>query len=1026
MNKFARIFAKSANIWRGIAAVFLALLVMVALMSQYAYANRDMINNALGLASSKAVQTGEAEVAYHYKSDYMAEVGKPTLDEFNALKEDSKQQAIKEMEEGAILLKNDNNTLPLNKGAKISLFGHGNESPLYKSGSGGPEFKGINVKTALDAKFDVNDDLYNAYEDARKNKKFGSGSRNYNQIGGTNWTIYEPEKAFYDQERIRDTYEEFGDAAIVFITRSAGEHRDCPTGRKGLDMDGINTDKDYLELYPNEIDMLKEVQNGGFDKTILVLNTSNIFQVDWLDEYGIDACLYTAGYGDYGTIGLANILCGDANPSGRLVDTWAYDFMSAPAMTNFGNFTYTNAGEKLQKGVNGITDPMDKVSKYVVYAEGIYIGYKYYETRYEDVILGRGGADSSVGSTTGDSWNYAEEVQFPFGYGMSYTTFTQELTGSYDASAVGEEFTLQVTVTNTGDRAGKLAVPVYVQAPYVTYGVEKSAVQLVGFGKTDMIEPNGSDTVEIKVDKYLLASYDDKTGDGGYMLDAGDYYFAVGDSVHDALNYILAEKKATGMVNHDGSAFNAGQGKKVYKWNQPTIDRETYRYSRWSDDGKVEVKNRLQDIDINYWIKDTVTYLTRSNWEGTYPTKAPSIAVTDEMARVISGNFYEDVVPEDAPDFDSFKQGEPSTIPFVSMYGIKYNDPIWEEFLNQLSIDEMISLVVENWGSPVVKSVNKPSNYNDDGPDGVNGGFKLFDSEGKRIPGIEGECTMFVNETILASTYNPELIRNRGLLMGEESMFANCPQLWSPGANLHRTPYSGRNFEYYSECANMSYLCAGIEVGAMREKGVVTAIKHCCGNDQETNRQGVSTFSTEQAFRMNSMRGFEGAFTVGRSNSTMTAFNRVGLVAYPHHKVMQEDIMRGEWGFKGVIISDMITDSMHASEGLVSGNDMWCLAGLAGRDKQIIEELNELMDAKDGYALQNLRRTSKNFFYAYCNSNLTNGLSVDTKIVMIKNWWETMLDTMNMVLLVLTIVTCVLFVGSIATRIVISRKEKEA
>ncbi len=1023
MNKVTRLFAKSANIWRGLVTTFLVLTLIAFFLTQFAFANKKAINSFLGLSSSKSVETGDAVVANHFKSDFAADVKNPTAEEFAALKEASKQQAIKEMEEGAVLLKNDNNALPLAKGAKVSLFGHGSEQPMYKPFSGSPAtWPSVDVKTAMtDAEFEINQTLYNAYASARSSGSYGGGTRSDDYAAGS-WLLYEVSKDFYAQAGLRDTYANYNDAAIVFITRTGGEDRDCPTGRSEYDAPGFTVEDSslsYLELQQNEKDMLNEVK-ANFEKIIVVLNTANPMELGWLDEYDVDACLWVGGYGHYGTIGMANILCGDVNPSGRLVDTYAYDSLSAPAMTNFGNFSYTNAGSMLT-AQNGVTDGGNNTQHYVVYAEGIYIGYKYYETRYEDVILGRGDASSDIGSSTGDYWNYAEEVQFPFGYGLSYTDFSLELvSGSYNENNVGSEFTFEVKVTNTGNTAGRRSVQLYFQAPYEDYGVEKSAIQLVGFGKTGELAPKGqqgdSETITITVDKYLLASYDYEVAEG-YILDAGDYYFAVGDSVHDALNYVLKEKEATGMKNIDGGDFKADSLKKVWKWNQAELDTETYRYSRYGE--KVEVTNRLHEVDLNYWIEDGVTYLSRSDWSGTYPTEPTQITLTAEMAREIGGNYYEELIPEDAPSVSDFTQGAENGIPFVSMYGVDYDDDIWEDFLDQLSIEEMLSVTVEYFQSSEVISVNKPFNYNNDGPDGIRGGFNIFDENGEKLPEISGECTMFVNEVVLASTYNYDLIRNRGNMMGEESMFATCPQMWSPGANLHRTPYNGRHFEYYSEDSNLAYLCTGVEVKAMRAKGVVTAIKHFVGNNQETNRRGLSTFSNEQAFRMNDMRAFEGAFTVGGANSTMTSYNRVGMRTLSQNDVMQEEILRGEWGFKGVIISDAVAGYMHPRESLIAGNDMWCMCG-----EGHIDSVRQAIANGDGFMLQNLRRANKNYYYAYCNSNLTNGLSATTKIISIKNWWEYTLDTINLVLLILTVITGVLFIGSTVTRTILARKEK--
>ena len=955
MNKFAGGFAKSANVWRGLVAIFLVLTLIICFLAQLAYANKLAINAYLGLQSSVPVKTGNAEVAAHFKSDYLKDVKNPTEEEFAALREASKQQAINEMKEGAILLKNDMvgdaPALPLAKGAKVSLFGHGSEDPLYKPYSGGPTYEGnpqVNVKDGLaQAGFQINETLYNAYATARANWSYGGGTRQEG-LDQKSWELFEVDKEFYDQPGIRDSFGQYGDAAIVFITRTAGEERDCPTARGNLDASGYKVEDpnvSYLELNKEEKDMLSMIreykQNGTFKKIVVVFNSANIVEAGWLDEYDVDACLYTAGYGHYGTIALGSILCGETNPSGRLVDTWAYDFTSAPAMANFGNFSFSNASQMLT-AENGVTDYFERVSHYVVYAEGIYVGYKYYETRYEDVVLGNGDADSDIGSTSGDIWKYSSEVQFPFGYGLSYTDFSLEIVEeecSYDPEDVGKEFKIAVKVTNTGSVAGKRSVQLYVQAPYEEWGVEKSAVQIVGVGKTDVLAPAGqegdSQTITITVDKYLAASYDyqglNEDGVTGYILDAGDYRFAVGDSAHDALNYILADKGASGMTNHDGSAFAADAGSHVWKWNLAELDTETYKYSRWSEgDEPVEVTNRLQDADLNYWVDDGVTYLTRADWSGTYPEEGVEIELTPEMAREIGGNYYEDLIPEDAPAVSDFTQGAQNGIPFVSMYGVDYDDDEkWDMFLDQLTVEDMLSVIWEHWATGEVKSVNKPYHRNDDGPDGIHWWFSATDSNGEPIDFINGngknECTMFPNEVILASTYNLELVRNRGLMLGEESMFANCPQLWSPGADLHRTPYGGRNFEYYSEDGNMSYLCISVEVAAMRSKGVVTAPKHFVGNNQETNRKGLCTFTNEQAFRQNDMRGFEGAFTLGGSNSTMTSYNRVGLRTFSQHSVMQQDILRGEWGFKGVIISDAYQTYMHTRESLVAGNDMWCV-----------------------------------------------------------------------------------------------------
>ena len=1017
-QKVAKIFKRITILSRGFTAVLLALLTLICFGSQLAFANKDRINAFLGLTSSKMIDTGESGETDYFKSDYAVDVNNPTTAELAALKEATKQHSIQEMEEGAVLLKNNNDALPLKKGANVSLFGHASVDPLYKPYSGSPSSSGaVDILTAMQqAGFNVNTALYNYYKNAMDSRTYGSGRRSDTYLS-MDTKLYEPDKSFYRSE-VRATYNGYKDAAIVFLARVGGEDSDLPTGRGSLDAPGFSVDEptvSYLALQPKERDMLEEVKSAGFEKIIVVLNIPNPMELAWLDEYDVDAALWVAGAGHYGFIGMANILNGDANPSGRVVDTYAANSLSAPAVVNYGNFQYSNAS--LLNSSNGISDPYDKVSNYIVYAEGIYTGYRYYETRYEDTILGSGGANSTVGSSKKDNaWNYADEVVYPFGYGLSYTTFTQELvSGTYDAKT--KTFNIDVKVTNTGDVAGKNSVLLYVQTPYINGGVEKSAIQLVGFAKTKTLNAGETQTVSISVDKYLLASYDEHVAKG-YILDAGKYYFAVGNDVHDALNYVLKEKGRTGMVDHTGTAFSPASENKIWVWELAKLDDTTYKYSQYNEG--VQVTNRFDEFDLNYWIKGGVTYLSRSDWKNTYPTKPTTITLTQEMIKEISGYYYEK--PADAPAVSDFTQGAKNGLTFVNMKDVPYeDDETWNKFLDQLTVDDMLAVMIDSAGSPEIESVSKPYNYNNDGPDGINGGYKKFNPDGSKQSGISGNCTMYPNEIILAATFNYELMAEKGRLLGEESMFATCPQIWSPGANYHRTPFCGRNFEYFSEDPIHSYLCLSVEVKAMREKGVISAIKHFVGNNQEINRMGLATFTNEQTFRQNDMKAFEGGFTIGGSLGTMTAFNRVGLRTFTQNKIMNTDILRGEWGFKGVVISDAWLPPMHPIESLIAGTDMCCFAWNLSKIQPISQAIK---NDGDGYLLMKLREANKHYYYAYCNSNLVNGLSSTMKVVSITNWWETLLTTSQTCLIVLTSLSAALFVGSSIYRVVVERKKE--
>lgn len=995
MKKFIDFLVRKQNLWRGLAAIFLAMLFLICLLTGVALENRQRINSFLNLPSSKLVDTGEQQPSDYFKSDYAADITHPKKEELDALRTATYNQAVSEMEEGAVLLKNKEESgkaaLPLAKGAKVSLFGHASVNPLYKPRSGAPSLdsRKMDIKQSLEkVGFSVNSALYEKFQSATS--KYGKRSDGHNE---QKKQLCEPPKEFYDAS-VRATYEGYKDAAIVVLARGGGENRDDPMGLDHddsalkVDVKGLS----YLALQPNERDMLNEVKSAGFEKIIVVLNAPNPMELEWLEEFDIDACLWVAGAGSVGFVGMANILCGDANPSGRLIDTYAANSLSSPAVTNFGNFAYTNASEKLTKE-NGVTESTSLTSKYVVYAEGIYTGYKYYETRYEDVIMSQGNAESKVGSSDGGAWNYAKEIVYPFGYGMSYTTFSQELvSGKYDAGK--KEFEFEVKVTNTGNVPGKSSVLLYAQTPYGKYErdnkVEKSAIQLVGFNKTEELAPKGqagsSQTVTITVDKYLLASYD-YTNAKGYILSQGDYYFAVGDDVHEALNNVLYSKGRRNLYDQNGDRYSSPSYNTVWKWSQAELDTNTYKYSQYNEG--VRVTNQFADMDLNYWIDGGVTYLTRNDWEGTYPVTPTVITLTDDMVYQIAGHFYKKA--EDAPHADDFTQGAKNNLSFINMRGVPYtDDETWNKFLDQLTLDDMLAITIDSFASPEIQNVNKPSNFNNDGPDGIRGKYKKYDEEGKAIEGIDGECMTYPNEVILAAAFNPRLLAERGRLLGEESMFASCPQLWSPGANLHRTPFGGRNFEYYSEDSMLNYLCLSIEVKAMQAKGVVASIKHFTGNNQETNRVGLATFSNEQAFRENDLRGFEGGFTKGGASGTMTAYNRIGLRAATLHTEMQENVLRGEWGFKGVIISDAIREPMHPVESLIGGNDMFCMSYNVDKVKSIRDEIEK----GDGYLLNELREANKHYYYAYCNSNLANGLTSTMRVQTLTHWWEKLLYAM--------------------------------
>lgn len=986
------------RLWTGLASACSFLLVTSILGMNCMMSYQGTVNNALGILTSR-VENPEgvsAEDTTYFESEY----GELNAENLQKLISDTYKESVLEQEEGSVLLKNDNGALPLAEDERsITLFGHATAQPLYKANSAGSSgYEGeynIDLYTALkDAGFEINDTLYNAY--AESDTKRSSGVASFGREA-TEWALGEEDISFYTDE-IRQSWEDsYNDVAIVMLSREGGEGAELYME----DEYGIS----QLALHQQEKDMLQMIKDSGvFEKTIVLINSGNAMELGWLDEYDVDACLWIGLPGQRGFEGVANLLTGDANPSGKLTDTYAVNSLSAPSVVNGGyhNQNWTNLDYVLEK----MDDPDNEVSWYSVQAEGIYIGYKYYETRYEDLVLGQGNADTTKGSSTGEAWNYTDEVSYPFGYGLSYTSFDQTL----DSVEInGDDITVTVTVTNTGETAGKSVVQIYAQTPYGEYEkenlVEKSAIQLLNFGKTQILEPGQSETLTITCDKYLLASYD-YTNAKGYIMSEGDYYLSIGDNVHDALNNILAAKGASGMVDVNGDTAS-GNADKVYEWSE-TFDDTTYRTSQYSD---VEVTNQFDDCDINYWIEDAVTYLSRNDWDATYPTEPVQIEATDEMLEVLAGKYYEK--PEDAPSVDDFVLGEKQDIPLASLIGKEFNDEAWETYLNQFTLDELASLTADSFGTAEIPSVGKPAVIAGDGPDGVGGATTKFNEE-KYDDGRDDCC--YPCESILASTFNKELLQRRGELMAEEAMYLGVAQVWMPGVNLHRTPFGGRNFEYYSEDAVMTYLCVIPEVQAMEAKGVTAGAKHVAGNDQENNRQGISVFFNEQAYREGALRGCESTVTEGGGMAVMHAFNRLGMTWCSASEALCTQVLRNEWGFLGQQETDALDASAaddgyrsHFQSSIAAGTNTYCL-DFAGVSSRAIADVIESTD--DGYLLGKLRDSAHYYLYMLANSAIMNGYSVDSKVVSVTPWWQPTMYVVIGVFAVLDIIMIVLLVRS--------------
>jgi len=977
---------RKTNLWRGLTAVFGVLLSVSILMSALMLKWEGNINLALGTIPPTSAVTDDTN---YYASDYGV-----TPEGYEKMIADSDVHDTATMAEGAVLVRNENHALPLAANERrVTLFGRSVADPVYRGNSGGPQFEAsrqISLKAALEgAGFTINQTLYDAYANSSVERikvpvENGDGLKS---------SIGEVPASFYTSDLQASYANDYHDAAIVMFSRDGGEGRDLFAS----DADGVS----QLALHEQEASLLKMIKDSGkFEKTIVLINSAYAMELGWVEEaqYGVDACLWIGGTGLKGFLGVGDLLVGKSDPSGHFVDTYATDSLSSAAVQNAFDHSFTNGGN------------------YIVEAEGIYVGYKYYETRYQDQVLGINNANGAKGAFVNKSaWNYADEMAYPFGYGLSYANFTQEVE-SIAWNREAHTVTATVKVTNDGYPEGsaytgksKSVVQLYVQLPWEAGQAEKSAIQLIGYGKTRLLGAGENETVEIVVDDYLFATYDmnaangaDPTKKGCYVFDSGDYIFAIGNDSHDALNNVLAAREQTGMTDQFGNAV-AGDAQKAVTETLAETDNKTYAKSQYT--GNV-VSNLFEDTDLNYFFdNDVVTYLTRADWN-TFPQTYDGLTATDAMKAQMNDESYQK--PADAPAYESFTQGADVTLKLVEMREIPYDDARWDTFINQLTIDNMTSMIGENFGQGAITSIGKVVNKNSDGPAGPQSGYN------GHAP------TVRVNEVVAASTWNREILAERGSFIAEDCLFGNTTQLWSPGCNIHRTPFSGRNFEYYSEDSIMSYLCSVAQTEAMQEKGCNAAPKHFAGNDQETNRGGLCIYGMEQAFRQGPFKGFEGAFTVGGALGTMMSCSRIGNHEVYAYKNLLTDMLREEWGFKGITITDSVanwTAKNPTFVSLVAGTDTFNARVACGSEVKMY-----LVQNRDGYMLQQLRTAAKHFFYAMSRSNIVNGLSAETEVEDFVPWWKPAMTGIQVGIGVITAGCLAMYVVSVVK----NRKEAEA
>jgi beta-glucosidase len=946
--------------------------------------NRGVINNKLGVSTTLYIAGDTTDVDTNYfpskysKLEDVMTAGRQVCEEAE--------------EEGAVLLKNENNALPLTSGnRKVSLVGITSVDPVY-GGTGSGAVKTDDAETVKDAMesagFTVNADLWNWYTSnkatyARATKRIGAGYFAPNEMltNDAPWDVV--------NGAVGTSFANYGDAAVVMLGRVGGEGGDMPTSKANtVSKTSCNAAGDYLALSDVEKTLFKGLADlkkaGTIKKIVVLINSANAMEVPFLDDatYSVDAAMWIGSTGHKGLSGAAKLMAGDngITPSGKLSDTYYTDNAYNPIMANFGDYNFEDFDKYFQANQKG------SYGKSLVYQEGIYLGYRYTETRYEDKVLG---------NTKAGDFDYSKVVDYPFGYGLSYTDF-----GFTDMKVTsdGDNYKVSVKVTNNGKTySGKEVVQIYAQKPYTDYdkanGIEKSAVDLVGFAKTEVLAPGASSTVSVDVDGRDFASYDANKAKT-YILDAGTYYLTAAENAHDAVNNILAAKgkKVTDGMTEEGNSS--------LTWSTKLAFSDT-KYS-YSEETNKKITNLFDHADINKYDgtgNNKVNYMSRNDWTGTYPADdGVKLYMTqklhDDMVNVLT-------IPSDDIKYPTY--GQDNKMQLIDLKqddknnDIPYDAKEWDTLLDQLSWDDTVKLVANGMRSTIgIDSVGKIATRDHNGPTGctepygagTNGlAYKTgADTEQKKYP------TCYPCNGIIASTFNTELSAKVGDAIGEDALWAGYSGLYGPCSNIHRSPYEGRCFEYYSEDAELSGLILGAETEKIQSHGCYVYNKHFAMNDQETNRSGVSTWANEQTIRENYLKAFELTIKKGNAKNVMTAFNRLGAIPCFSNYNLLTSYLHEECGMEGFAVTDYFAaDYTNLEAVLMAGGD---LPDGNLKDEQI-KAFSDSYATGHGQLANNMREAAHRILYTVVHSNAMNGIAPGGKIVTITPAWQTTLKVVD-------------------------------
>ena len=976
-----------------------ALLTIAYVGNLVAAENAGQINAFLGTSTSKTVKIDEnleEDYPRYFESKFtsIADLKAAGL---------AKVQEVEA--EGIVLLKNEGNTLPLAAGSEVSLFGITTIDPVYGGtgsgavdAAGAPNYVDVFGKSGLTVK---NTDLLDYYAEQKADENLG---RNNYAIGEGAWKKVKKNLG-NDNEQVEGT-----DAFFV-IGRVGGEGSDMTRGA-GKE-DAANDGEDYLTLNEDEMGMLEGLaglkEDGVIRSITVIINSANPISTGFLfdEELAIDAAMWVGSVGQTGLYAVGDVVSGAVNPSGSLPDTWWMDNMANPVMNNFAAYTYDDFKTYFPGGDTAFT-------KYVVYQEGIYLGYKYTETRYEDVVMG---------TPKAGKFDWSKTVSFPFGFGLSYSTFRlsdMEVTKSGEGQQT--IYTVTVNVKNTGSAAGKKTVQIYAQKPYTDYDkanqIEKASVELVGYGKTQILQPGESETVTVTIPEYYLTSFD-TYGTGVYILEDGTYFLTAAENSHAAVNNILCAK---GYTPDDGMTAE-GSDSLVYSFEQ-TFDKDTYAAAYGTG---AEVTPLFADADMNRYEGaegQTITYYSRSDWEGTVTPGTVKLTMT---ARIAADVVLDDSDLPDGTGIEFPTMGENADLQLINMMDFEYNDPMWDTFMDQLTFDQMAAITCTGLReTAAVQEIGKPYTVDHNGPSGVTQKYAYLESGNgyavvENDPDKNTKGTCYPCNGIVAATFNDQLVREVGELIGEDAMWAGYAGLYGTGLNIHRSPYSGRVFEYYSEDGMLTGLIDTAETLGIQSKGVYVYNKHFVLNDQEENRAGIGTWCNEQALREIYLRAFELPIVNADAKCVMTAYNRLGAQWSGAYYNLLTGWLRGEAGMSGFAVSDMYDYSyMVGANEIAAGNDI--------PDGELLTNGYSLKPYAQGGAAENaavvqaMRESSKRVLYTVLHSRGMDGISSNMKVVSVTPWWQATLNYAEYTLMALTALAAVLLILDIAG---IGKKEKK-